>query len=116
MPRVRACRSVHVRSASRGQQPANEASLSSLAELKELSVHLRLRCEQAHMVSSGSKAALVDRLAEHFSLADGRRVTMSRCALASLASQAAQLQRQHGRTQRGFEGGSPNPAGGLGAL
>ena len=93
MPRVRARRSV--RSASCGQQPANEASPSSLAELKELSVQvLRLRCEQAHMVSSGSKTALVDRLAEHFSLADGRRVTMSRCALASLASQVAQLQRQ----------------------
>ena len=96
MPRVRARRSV--RSASRGQQPANEgllpsASPSSLAELKELSVQvLRLRCEQAHLVSSGSKAALVDRLAQHFSLADG--LSSDNVTLASLASQVAQLQRQ----------------------
>ena len=97
MARVRARR--FVRSASRGQQPVNEgllpsASPSLLAELKELSVQvLRLRCEQAHLVSSGSKAALVDRLAQHFSLADGSS-SSDNVTLASLASQVAQLQRQ----------------------
>ena len=55
---------------------------------------LRLRCEQEHLVSTGTKEALVQRLLANSNSQSDSREQLSNPTIASLASQMAELQRQ----------------------